>query len=153
MQRGIDPEAVQQNRGVAFGFVTAFFTHYAFEFSHPHAVLVSERVRILGVENLAFGQRLPQRSVAHDDRVEYAERIESKLILSQDAELARPDDDALGRLLVTRQDAHERGFASPIRTGKRIAASGQERGGDVLKEDFGAEAHGNVLYGNQGFNY
>ena len=89
-------QTVQQHGGVALGRVAAFFADNAFEFAEPHAVFVGQLG--LCVKHLAFLQRLPQRLVAHDHRVDHAESVERELILAQNAELLRPRDGALLRL-------------------------------------------------------
>ena len=43
------------------------------------------------------------------------------------------------------QDLHERGLAGAVRPGDRVAAAGEERGGDVFEQDAGAVAHGDVV--------
>src|SRR6266404_1727009 len=53
LQRAFYAEAVEQNTGVRFGGVAAFFADDAFEFAEAHAVGVGEFVVGLGVEGIA----------------------------------------------------------------------------------------------------
>ena len=99
----------------------------------------------LGVQRVALLQSLPERRVAHDDGVDHAEFVERKLILAQDAELFRAGDGAFGRLDFAGQDLHQRGLARAVGAGDGVAAAGKKRAGDVLEQDSGAEAHGDVI--------
>ena len=148
VQRFRDIEAVEQNRGVALGGVAVVFGDDAFEFAEPHAVFVGHVG--LGVNLVALGKRVPQRTVAHDDRVDHAESVESKLILTQNAEALGADDGALLGVDLAREDLHEGGFAGTVRSGEAIAPSGKEGHGNVFKQDFGAVAHADIAYGNHG---
>ena len=114
-------ETLQQNRGVALGRVAVFFADDALELAEAHAVGVGERG--LGVQHLARLQRLPQPRVAHDHGVDHAECVERELILTQDAELVRPDDRALLRQRLAGQQLHERRLARAVRPGQAIAAA------------------------------
>ena len=62
VQRFFDAQPIQQNGGVGFGGVAAFFADDAFQLAQAHAVGVGEFIVRLGVENFAFLQRFPQRS-------------------------------------------------------------------------------------------
>ena len=92
-----DVEALQQDRGVAFGRVAVLLADDAFELAEAHAVGLGHLG--LGVEELALFERAPQALVPHDDRVDHAELVEGELVLPQDAELgraARPCPSAAG---------------------------------------------------------
>jgi len=47
-------EAVEENSGVGFGGVAAFFAYDAFEFAQTHTVVVGELIVRLGVEGVAL---------------------------------------------------------------------------------------------------
>ena len=92
MERLRNVEPLQQNRGVALGRVAVFVADDAFELAEAHAVRVGQRR--LGVQPLAFFERLPEPVVAHDHGVDHANAIERELVLSQHAELAGTVDGA-----------------------------------------------------------
>ena len=71
VQRVGDVEALQQHRGVALGRVAVFLADDALELAETHAVVV--RHVGLGVERVAFLERVPQPLVAHDDGVDDAD--------------------------------------------------------------------------------
>ena len=135
----------------ALGGVAALFADDAFEFAEAHAVFVGQLVVGLGVEDVALRERLPQRRVAHDHGIDDAELIEGELILAQDAEFLGPGDGALGRLDLAGEDLHERGLAGAVGAGDGVAAARQERAGDVFEQNSGAEAHGDVVDGEQSY--
>jgi len=110
-----------------------------------HAIGVGELIVRLGVEGFAFLEGFPESGVAHDDRVNDAEFVEGELVLAQDADFLGTRDGAVGRILFAGQDLHERGFAGAVGAGDGIAAARHEGGGDVLKQDAGAEAHSDIL--------
>ena len=49
------------------------------------------------------------------------------------------------RFLLAGKNFHEGGLAGAVGPGNRVAAPGHEGGGDLLKEDPGAKAHGDVI--------
>ena len=114
-------EALQQDRGVAFGRIPVLFADDPFELAEPHAVVVGHVG--LGIELLAFCEGRPQARVAHDHRVDDAELVECELILAQHAELGGAHDIALLRRKLTGQQLHERGFAGAVRTGQAVPPS------------------------------
>ena len=148
MERGVDAETVEQNASVGFGGISAFFADDAFELAESHAVLVSELVVRLGVKGVALFKGGPESGVAHDDGVEDAEPVESELVLTKDTDAFGAVDIAAGGFLLSGENFHEGGFAGAIGAGDGIAAAVDEGGGDVLKEDTGAEAHSDVIYGD-----
>ena len=87
VQRVGDVEPLQQNRGVALGFVAVLVADDALELAEAHAFGVGHLG--LRVEQLALLERAPQAVVAHDDGVDDAEGVERVLVLPQDAELRR----------------------------------------------------------------
>ena len=123
VQRFGNIQAVEQDGGVALRRVAVFFADNAFEFAQPHAVLVGEVG--LGVQQLAFFERLPQPLVAHDDGVDDAEFVEGELVLAQHAELLRARDTfpSAARSLAGEQ-LHEGGLAGAVRAGQAVAAAG-----------------------------
>ena len=70
VQIGFDAQTVEEHAGIRFGSVAAFFADNAFEFAEAHAVFIGEMVVMLGVERVAFLKSLPEKRVAHDDRVD-----------------------------------------------------------------------------------
>ena len=140
-------QALEQSGGIGFGGVAAVISDDSFQFAQTHAVLVGQVG--LRVEDFALLQRVPQRRVPHDHRIQNAEGIERELILAQNADLLRPGDGALGWLDLTGQDFHERRLAGSVGTGDRVAPSLLERGGYVFEQNTRAEAHGNVVYRDQ----
>ncbi len=145
-----DVEAVEQYGGIALGGVAAFLADNTFEFAEAHAVLVGQIVMIFGVEFLACLERRPQRGVAHNDCVDHAISVEGELILAQDAHLLGAGDGAFGGIDFPGHDAHEGGFSGTIGAGDGVAAAGKKRDGHVFKENLGAEAHRDVIEGQQG---
>ena len=117
-------EALQQDRGVALRFVAVFLADNAFELAEAHAVFVGHVG--LGVEDVALLERAPQPLVAHDHRVDDAELVEGELVLLEHAELLRPDDVALLRLLLAGEQLHEGRLARAVRPGQAIAAARQK---------------------------
>ena len=79
------PKPSSSTPASASAVVSALFADDAFEFAQAHAVFVGQLVVGLGVESVAFFQRLPERGVAHDDGVDHAEFVEGELVLAQDA--------------------------------------------------------------------
>src|SRR5204863_8374866 len=82
-------QAVQQNRGIDFRGIAAFVADDAFELAEAHAVFVRQAVGILGVEDVALLQRLPQSNISHDYGINDAMLVKSELVLSQDADFLR----------------------------------------------------------------
>ena len=144
MQRFRNIQTLEQNRGVRFRGIAAFVSDNALELAHAHAVFVGP-VGGIGVERFTLLQRVPERSVAHDHRIQNAVGIEGELILAQDPDLLRPGYGTLGGFNFAGQDFHERGFARSIGAGDGVAPSLLEGGGHVFKKNAGAEAHGNVV--------
>ena len=137
-----DIEALQQDRRVAFGRVPIFLADDAFELAEPHAVGFGHLG--LGVEELALFERTPEPLVPHDDRVDDAELIKGKLVLTEDAELVGPRDRALLRGQFARQQLHEGGLARAVGACEAVAPAAGEGGRDVLEEHLRAVAHGDV---------
>src|ERR1035437_4219714 len=151
VERVFDAEAIEQDGGIALGGIAAFFADDAFEFAEAHAVLIGELVVGFGVEDVALGEGLPERDIAHDHGIDDAELVEGKLVLAQDAELLGPGDGALGRLDVAGEDLHQGGLAGAVGTGDGVTTAWQERAGDVFEQSSGAEAHGDVVDGEQSY--
>ena len=150
VQRGFHAQAVQQHRSVGFRRVAAFFAHRAFQLAQPHAVLIGELVVRLAVQCVAFFERLPERRIAHDDGVDGTKPVEGELVLAQHAEFLRARDRPFGRFQLARENLHQRRFSGAVGTRDGIAPPRKKRAGDVFKQNFGAEAHGDVLNGKQG---
>ena len=70
VQRVRNIEALQKNRGVAFGGVAVFFADDTLELAEAHAGFVGHLG--LGVQLVALDKRRPQALVAHDDAVDDA---------------------------------------------------------------------------------
>ena len=135
-------EPLQQNRGIALGGVAIFLADDAFEFAEFHTVRIGHLM--LRIDDLALFECGPQTPVAHDDGVDDAIFIEGKLILAQNAKLARPDDGSLLRVEFAGQKLHERGFPRAVRAGKAVALPRNKSGGNFVKQNFGAVAHGHI---------
>src|SRR5437879_11722336 len=88
----------------------------------------------LGVESVAYFERLPQRGIPHNDRVDDAVFVKRKLILPQNAHLLRPRDRSAGRVSLPSQNLHECGLARAIRPGDGVAAPGHTGASPLLKE-------------------
>src|SRR5260370_158870 len=146
VERAFDAEAVEQNAGVGFGSVAAFFADDAFEFAEAHAVGVGEVVVGLGVEGVALLESVPENLVAHHYRVDDTEIVEGELILAEDAHLFGGSDRAFGGFEFAGENFHEGRFAGAIGAGDGVAAAGHEGAGDVLKEGARAEAHRDVIH-------
>ena len=153
MQGGFHAQPVEQHGGVGFGRVAALFAHDAFELAEAHAVVIGELVVRLGVQRVAFFERPPERRIAHDDGVDHAKSVERELVLAQHAEFLGTRDRPFGRLQLAREDLHQRRFSGAVGTRDGITAPGKKGAGDVLKQNSGAEAHGDVLNGKQGYFY
>ena len=145
VQRLVNAEPVEQHGRVGFRGVAVIFADDAFKLAQAHAVGIGQLVVRLVVESFALLQRLPQRAVAHDYRVDHALIVEGKLVLGQNAQLLGPGDVALGGLDLAGQNFHQGRFARAIRPGNAIAAASKEGGGDVLEEDPRPIAHRNVV--------
>ena len=119
-------QAVEQDRRIALGRVAVVFGDNSFEFAEPHAVLIGH----VGfrVELVAFRERLPERAIAHDDRIDHAEGIERELVLAQNADALRANHVALLGFQFSGQDLHEGGLAAAVRPRQAIAPGGQEDG-------------------------
>ena len=135
----MDIEALQQNGGIALGGVSVFFADDAFEFAEFHPVFVGHVV--LGVDRVALLHSRPEAFVAHDDAVDRRVRVKGKLVLAEDAELARADHGAFLRLHFAAQQLHECRLSGPIGTGQAIAFAWREGRGNFFKQNFGAVAH------------
>ena len=145
VQRRFDAEAVEQDRGVRLRGVAAFVADNSFEFAEAHAVLVGQLLVRFGVKHIPFLESLPQRGVAHDDRVDDAKFVEGKLVLPQNAQLLWPRDRTFRRFDISFQNLHQSGLAGAVRAGDGIAAPFEERAGDVLEQDPGGVAHSDVI--------
>jgi hypothetical protein len=150
VQRLFQAQAVKQDCRICFGGVAAFFADDTFQLAQAHSVRIGEFFVRLGVENFAFLESLPERAIAHDHGINHAMLVEGELVLAQDAELFRTRDVALGRLDFAGQDLHQRGFTGAVGAGDSIAPSCEEGGADIFEQDSGAEAHRDVVNGEQG---
>jgi hypothetical protein len=137
-----DVEPLQQHGGVALGRVPVLLADDALELAEAHAIVV-RHVRLL-VELVPFLERGPQAVVAHDDGIDDPILVEGVLILTQDAELARPVDRAALGLGLASQQLHERGFAGAVRPRQAVAPARRERRRDLLEEDLRPEPHRNA---------
>ena len=137
-----DVEAVEQDGGVGLGGVTVLVADDAFEFAEAHAVGIGHFG--LFVDTVALFEGRPERLVAHDDGVNDAVAVKCKLVLAEYAELARADDVALLCVELAGEDLHEGGLARPVGAGEAVAAAGDEIDGDLVEEDLGAVAHGDI---------
>ncbi len=135
-------EALQQDGRVTFGGVPVFFADDAFEFAEPHAVGVGQFR--LGINLFALFQRCPEPLVAHNDGVDDTVRVEGELILAENAELAGTHHSSLLRVQFTSQKLHESGLAGAVGTSQAVALSGTKAGGNFVKQNFGAVAHGHI---------
>ena len=140
VQRIRNVEALEEHGGVAFRRVAVLFADDALELAETHAVLV----RHLGllVQRVAFGQRAPQPMVAHDHGVDDAVAVEGELILTEDAELLRPDDGAALRLGFAGEQLHERRLAGAIRPGQTVSPVRRKRRRHIVEENLRPEPHG-----------
>lgn len=150
MQLDGNVQTVQQGGGVAFGRIAVLFTGDAFQFAETHAVFIAHGG--LGVELFALLERLPQSLVAHDYRIDDTVGVKGELILAQHAQFFRPRYGALLRLVLAGEQLHKGGFPRAVGPGETIAAARQERRRNIIEEDFCAEAHGDITYGNHGCN-
>src|SRR5207253_755853 len=114
----------------------------ALELAQAHAVLVGH-LRLL-VNTVAFRERGPQRSIAHDHCIDHAVIVECELILAQHAHLSRAHDRALLRVQFPGEDFHKCGLAGAVGPGKTIAPSPDKGHGDLLKEDLRSIAHRHI---------
>src|SRR4029077_5062547 len=96
------------------------------------------------VDSVSLFERSPEALVAHDDGVNDAVRVESELVLAEDAEFAGTNDSAFLGIHLTGQDFHEGGLASAVGAGEAVALAVRKGGGDVVKQNFGAVAHGYI---------
>ena len=149
VQRIIHVQTVEQNSGIGLRRVTILVADDGFEFCHAHAIAVRQLVMGFCVQRIALLQGFPQNRIAHDDGIDHAKLVERKLVLPQHAELLRPADRALRGLEFAGHDFHQRGFARAIRTGDGVAPPVKKRAGDVFEQNPIAEAHGDVIEGNQ----
>ena len=133
MQRALHAQAVEQHCGIRLRRVAAFLANDTFELPKPHPVGVRQFVVWLGIECAAFFERLPQRCIAHNDRVDDAIFVERKLILPQNTHLLGPGNRAAGGVDLPRQDLHKRGLTCAIRPGDGVAAPRHEGTGHVLE--------------------
>ncbi len=143
VQRVRNVQPLQQNRRVAFGFVSVLVADNPFELAEAHAFGVGHLA--LRVEPLALFERAPEAVVAHDDRVDHAEGVERVLVLAQDAHLRRAHDDAALRRLFAGQQLHERGFAGAVRAGEAVAPARRKRRRHVVEEDLRPKPHRHTL--------
>src|SRR5437762_14151665 len=95
-------------------------------------------------EPVALLESRPQPPIAHDHGIDYAIAIKGKLVLAQHTQLFRTDDSSLLRFFLAGQQLHKCGFAGAVRPSQAIALAGRKAGGDFVKQNFSAEAHGHV---------
>ena len=127
---------------LGFGFVAIFVADDAFELAETGSVFVGH-FRLV-VDDFAFFKRGPQALVAHDDGIDDAVGVELILILFEDADFAGADDGALLSVEFAGEHLHEGGLAGAVGAGEAVAAARGEGDGDILKEELGAVAHGDV---------
>ena len=139
VERVRNVETLEKYRRVALRRVAVLFADDTLELAQSHPIVV-RHVR-LGVELVAFLERVPQPLVAHDDGVDDAILVERVLILAQHTELAWPHDRAALRLGLARQQLHERGFSRAVRARQAVATARRERCRDILEEDLRPEPH------------
>ena len=135
-------QSLQQQRGVGLGGIAIFFADRAFQFAEFHAVFVSN-LR-LGVNLFTLFHRSPEPLVAHDDGVDHAVGIKSKLVLAQYAELSRTHDSSLLRVEFPREKVHKSRFTGAIGSGQAITLPRREGRGHFVEQNFGAVAHRNI---------
>jgi hypothetical protein len=68
----------------------------------------------LGVQCVAFFERLPERRIAHDHGVDHAEPVEGELVLAQHAEFLRARDRAFGRFQIAGRIFISVDFPAPL---------------------------------------
>ena len=149
VQRIIHIQAVEQDAGVGLGGVAILIADDRFELGETHSVVVRQFVVRLRVQRVALLQRLPERRVSHDYRIDHAEFVERELILPQNAQFFRPRDRPLRRLELPGHDFHERGFSRAVGPGDGVAPAVKKCAGDVFEENSFAEAHRDVIERNQ----
>src|ERR1700730_221597 len=142
-------EAFEQDGRVTFRGIAVFLADDAFQLAQLHAIRIGH-LR-LGINPVALLHRRPQTLVAHDDGIEHAIAVKCKLVLAQHTQLFRADDSALLRLELAGQQIHEGGLACAVRSRKAVALPRREAGGYLVKQNFGAVAHGHVTYRNHSF--
>ena len=135
-------EALQQDGSVALGSVAVFFAYCSFKLTQPHTIFVGHFR--LGIDSVALFQCRPETLIAHDHGVNHAIGIEGKLVLAQHPELFGADDRTFLRVLFTCQELHKRRLAGAVGAGEAVALSRHEAGGNFVKQNFGAEAHGHI---------
>ena len=136
---GRDAKAFEEGCRARFRRVAVFFANDAFEFRETHADVVGH---LDLVQALFLLHGAPKRLVSHHDGVEDARLLIREVILLQDAdtELLGDVHPALIGVFFAGDDLEERRLSRAIRAHERIALAWVEAHGDVLEEDFWAEA-------------
>jgi len=137
-------EAFEQDGRVALRAITIFLPDDAFKFAQLHAVRVGH-LR-LGIDLVTLLHGRPQALVAHDDGIEHAIAVEGKLVLAQHAKLSRTHHSPLLRLEFAGQQVHEGRLAGAVRPAEAVALPRRKGCGYLVKQNFGAVAHGNITY-------
>src|SRR6202171_1237083 len=102
MQGSFYSQSIQEHGSIRLRGVAALFPNNSFQFTQTHAVVVGKGLMRLGIERVALLKGCPERSIAHDNRVDNAKIVEGKLVLAQHYKFLRPRDGAGGRLQFTR---------------------------------------------------
>ena len=96
------------------------------------------------IELVALFERRPQPPVAHDDGIDHAIAVEGQTGPGSARPAFSEASSPSARFLLARQQLHKRGFAGAVRSGQAIALARRKAGGDFVKQNFGAVAHGDV---------
>ena len=146
---GGDAETLEQLGGLALGHVAVLLGDGALELAQADTDLVGD---LADQEGFLFVQGLPQALVAHHDGVEDALVVVLEVVLLEDAEAHAAGDGDPPRvgLLEAREHLDERRFPRAVGPGEAVALAGIELHRDVLEEDLGTEAFGEVFEQDHG---
>jgi hypothetical protein len=145
---GLDPQALEQLRGVRLGRVAVLLADDRLQLGEAVPVLLGDLG--LGEDVLLLLHGLPEDGVPHQHHVEDAVALVAELVLAQDSEALGALHSAAVRILVTGEDLHEGGLAGPVRAGQAVAPPWMEGDVDVLEQLLRPEGLADVLYRDHG---
>ena len=150
LQRNI--QAKQQLAGAGIGGIAVHFSELDFQVRDRHPVFFAHLGQ--GIDPITLFLDVPEFLMAHDHGIDHRAILIGKLVLAQftQTDIGLQHDLAGGGLEIATQDFHQCGLATAIGPDQAIAITVTKFGGDVFKQGFSPELHGDIGGGDQETN-
>lgn len=139
-----DVQTKKQFAGTGFGGVAIHFRKLNFQISDRHAVFFTHLCQRIDAIALFFN--VPQFFMAHDHSVHDRATLVGKLVLAQltQANVRLQHDLARRRLKIATEDLHQSGFSAAVSPDQAVAIAVTKLGGNIFKQGFSPELHGDI---------